>query len=89
MTRVASTIAIIVTTALPALADDWGMGAANRKIPQTNIFTTVSTPGDEVVTIALFVLAITGVIFVIVGGLLTRLASRKESSRSSGWWTAR
>src|SRR5512135_1767617 len=70
MTRGASTIPIIISMALPALADDWGMGAANRKIPQTNIFTTVSTPGDEVVTIALFVLAITGVIFVIVGGLL-------------------
>jgi len=70
MTRVAATIAIFTSTTLPALANDWGMGAANRKIPQTSIFTTVSTPGDEVVTLALFVLAITGVIFVIVGGLL-------------------
>ena len=69
MKRVAWVVAYFATT-LPVRADDWGMGAANRKIPQTNIFATVSTPGDEVRTLALFVLAITGVIFVIVGGLL-------------------
>src|SRR5262249_38271190 len=59
-----------LTTALPALADDWGMGEANRKIAQTNVFATVSTPGDEIRILALFVLGITGVIFLIVGGLL-------------------
>ncbi len=51
-------------------ANDWGMGDANARIPQANIFTPVSTPADEVHTLALFVLAVTGVIFLIVGGLL-------------------
>ena len=69
MKRVAWVVAYFAT-ALPARADDWGMGDANRKIPQTNIFTTVSTPGDEVNTLAFFVLAVTGIIFVIVAGLL-------------------
>ncbi len=68
--RWVASLAAALATAVPALADDWGMGAANRKIAQTNVFATVSTPGDEVRTLALFVLAITGVIFVIVGGLL-------------------
>jgi cytochrome c oxidase subunit 2 len=71
-TRIRCALSVIATlaTVLPALADDWGMGDANRKISQTNIFTTVSTPGDEINTLAIFVLAITGVIFLIVAGLL-------------------
>jgi cytochrome c oxidase subunit 2 len=69
MGSVASLIPTLVAT-LPARADDWGMGEANSKIPQTNVFTTVSTPGDDVYTLAVFVLAITGMIFMIVGALL-------------------
>jgi cytochrome c oxidase subunit 2 len=69
MTYVLSALASLAVS-LPVLADDWGMGDANRQIPQTNIFTTVSTPADEVYSLALFVLVVTGVIFVIVGGLL-------------------
>jgi len=68
--RRVGTVIVALATALPALADDWGMGDANRKIAQTNVFTTVATPGDEVYTLAMFVLAITGVIFVTVGALL-------------------
>jgi len=37
----------------------------------TNIFAPVSTPAKEIHSLALFVLAITGGIFVVVGGLLT------------------
>jgi cytochrome c oxidase subunit 2 len=70
ITRAVLTTVLVLASALPALADDWGMGAANRKIPQTNIFTTVSTPANEISTLAIFVLAITGAIFLIVGGLL-------------------
>ncbi len=80
MRRVVSILATLTGMALPALADDWGMGAANRKIPQTSIFTTVSTPGDEVYTIAMFVLGITGVIFIIVGGLLAYSIVRFRSA---------
>ena len=79
MQRVGSTIAALIGMVPPALADDWGMGAANRKIPQTSIFTTVSTPGDEVYTLAMFVLGITGVIFIIVGGLLAYSVVRFRS----------
>ena len=78
-TRVGAALAALLAALAPALADDWGMGAANRKIPQTSIFTTVTTPGDEVKTLALFVLAITAVIFVIVGGLLAYSVVRFRS----------
>ena len=82
MKRVAWVVAYFATT-LPVRADDWGMGEANRKIPQTNIFTTVSTPGDEVNTVALFVLAVTGVIFVVVGGLLAYSVVRFRAVRAT------
>jgi cytochrome c oxidase subunit 2 len=65
---------IAVVTALGAVglarAEDWGMGAANAKLAQPSIFDPVSTPADEVHGLALFVLAVTGTIFLVVGGLL-------------------
>jgi len=53
-----------------ALANDWGMGDSNSKIPPSSVFSPVSTPAHEIDVVAFFVVAITGVIFLIVGGLL-------------------
>lgn len=64
------TIAVVGCAPVVALADDWGMGASNAKIPPSSVFSPVSTPAHEVNTVALFVIAITAVIFLIVGGLL-------------------
>jgi len=60
----------MLATAVPALAEDWGMGKANSKIPPASIFHPVSTPASDVNTLAIFVLAVTGAIFLIVSGLL-------------------
>jgi cytochrome c oxidase subunit II len=64
------TMAALGACALPAFANDWGMGAANSGIPPSSVFAPVSTPAAEVKSIAIFVLAVTGAIFLIVGGLL-------------------
>ena len=56
---------------LPAFANDWGMGAANSRIPPSSVFAPVSTPAAEVNSIAIFALSVTGAIFVVVAGLLT------------------
>jgi len=53
-----------------ALANDWGMGAANDKIPPNNIFTPVADPANQISSLAFFVLGVTGAIFLVVGGLL-------------------
>jgi len=60
-----------------ALADDprmaeihAKMAEVNAKIPTSHIFTSESTPAAEITTVSLFVIAITAVIFLIVGGLL-------------------
>lgn len=79
MTPLVTTIAALFAAASLSFADDWGMGAANRKITQTSIFTTVTTPGDEVKTLAFFVLGITAVILVVVGGLLAYSVVRFRS----------
>ena len=65
------TIVIIGTTSVAAFADDWGMGASNAKIPPSSVFQAVSTPAQQINTVAFFVLSITAVIFLIVAGLLT------------------
>jgi cytochrome c oxidase subunit II len=65
------TIAIVGCAPLAALADDWGMGDSNSKIPPSSIFDPVSTPAHEIRTLAFFTLSITGAIFLIVAGLLT------------------
>ena len=54
----------------PAFANDWGMGAANRKIPLNSVFNPVSTPATQINSLAMFVLAVTGAIFLVVAGLL-------------------
>jgi cytochrome c oxidase subunit 2 len=67
------TIATTVAGCIPAVAwaNDWGMGASNSKIPPSGIFDAVSTPAHEINTVAFFVIWISAVIFLIVGGLLT------------------
>jgi cytochrome c oxidase subunit II len=47
------------------------MGAANREITKGAVFSPASTPASEIATVAWFVLAISAVIFVAVGGLIT------------------
>ncbi len=62
--------AIAVLLAGPAWAEDWGMGAANRQVARGAVLSPVSTPASAIATLAWFTLAITGAIFLIVGGLL-------------------
>jgi cytochrome c oxidase subunit II len=64
-------VAVFGGIAIPAWADDWGMGDSNAKIPPSSIFNPVSTPAHEINTVAFFVISITAVIFLIVAGLLT------------------
>jgi cytochrome c oxidase subunit II len=63
-------VAVLILVAAPALAEDWGMGAANRQIARGAVFSPVSTPASAIATLAWFTLAITGAIFLTVGGLL-------------------
>lgn len=70
MKRLTLTIAAVAGFATDVLANDWGMGESNAKLAPSSIFDPVSTPASQIDTVAYFVLAITGVIFVIVGGLL-------------------
>jgi cytochrome c oxidase subunit II len=69
------TIAAIIAGAgcapVAALANDWGMGDSNSKIPPSSIFQPVSTPAHDIDVVAFFVVMICGAIFLIVGGLLT------------------
>ena len=69
-----STIAIAIAGAgcvpVAALANDWGMGDSNSKIPPSSVFDAVSTPAHEINTVAFFVISITAVIFLIVAGVL-------------------
>src|ERR1700722_11305569 len=62
--------AVILVGVATASAEDWGMGAANRAIAPGGVFSPVSTPANAISTLAWFVLAITGAIFALVGGLL-------------------
>ncbi len=61
---------VLVLMAAPAWAEDWGMGAANRQIARGAVFSPVSTPASAIATLAWFTLAISGAIFLTVGGLL-------------------
>jgi cytochrome c oxidase subunit 2 len=53
-----------------AFSNDWGMGAANAKIPPSSTFVPVSTPASEISSLAFFVITVTGAIFIVVAGLL-------------------
>jgi cytochrome c oxidase subunit 2 len=63
---------LIVLSPTPALAlaNDWGMGSSNARIPPSHIFDPVSTPAHEISTVAYFVITVCSVIFLIVGSLL-------------------
>src|SRR5438552_3833923 len=67
--------------AAQAVANDWGMGDANSKIAPPSMFRPVSTPAHEISTLAIFVLAVTTAIFVIVSRLLTYSVIRFRSRR--------
>jgi cytochrome c oxidase subunit 2 len=79
-------VAVFGGIAIPAWADDWGMGDSNAKIPPSSIFNPVSTPAREIDTVAFFVIGITVVIFLIVAGLLAysvvRFRSRPDDDSS-------
>jgi cytochrome c oxidase subunit 2 len=62
--------ASLAAFATEALAEDWGMGAANQEIARGAVFSPVSTPASSIATLAWFVIAITAGIFLIVGSLL-------------------
>ncbi len=72
LARLSRAVGAIITVliAIPAYAEDWGMGAANRQIARGAVFSPVSTPASEISTVAWFVLAISAAIFVAVAGLL-------------------
>jgi len=71
----------LLAHAVQAVANDWGMGDANSKIAPPSMFRPVSTPAHEISTLAIFVLAVTTAIFVIVSGLLTYSVIRFRSRR--------
>jgi cytochrome c oxidase subunit 2 len=62
--------AVLIFCPGPAIGEDWGMGAANRQIARGAVFSPVSTPASSIATLSWFVLAVSGVIFLIVFGLL-------------------
>ena len=74
------TIAVIGCAPAAALADDWGMGASNSKIPPS-VFGPVSTPAHEIDTVAIFVISITAAIILIVAGLLAYSIVRFRTPR--------
>jgi cytochrome c oxidase subunit 2 len=75
-------LAHLLAGTVRAFANDWGMGEANSKIEPANIFRPLSTPAHEISTLAIFVLAVTTAIFVIVSGLLTYSVVRFRARRN-------
>jgi cytochrome c oxidase subunit 2 len=69
LSRASAGILTVLFT-IPAYAEDWGMGAANRQVARGAVFSPVSTPASEISTVAWFVLAITAAIFLTVATLL-------------------
>ncbi len=65
---IASMAARVLQFALVSFA---GTAAAQSEAGQANIFAPASTPADLIFGLSKFVLAITGVIFAVVFGLLT------------------
>lgn len=75
-------LGVLLAHAIPAVANDWGMGEANSRIDPASIFRPLSTPAHEISTIAIFTVSITTVIFVIVSGLLTYSVVRFRARRT-------
>jgi hypothetical protein len=63
------TVALIFVV-VPAGGEDWWVGAANRQIAPSAVFSPVSTLAGSIATLAWFILAVTGAIFLIVASLL-------------------
>jgi cytochrome c oxidase subunit 2 len=63
-------IIAIAAASVPVFAADWGMGAANSKLPPPEVFAPVSTPAYAIDTLAWFAIGICAAIALIVGGLL-------------------
>jgi len=61
----------LLVPAVTIHAGDWGMGQANGGLPHPSMFRPISTPAQEISTLAVFVLGVTTAIFVIVSALLT------------------
>ena len=61
----------LLVPAVTVYADDWGMGQANARLPHPSMFWPVSTPAQDIITLAVFVVMVTTAIFVVVSALLT------------------
>ncbi|HTY56942.1 MAG TPA: cytochrome c oxidase subunit II [Candidatus Binataceae bacterium] len=85
MNRWLSLLLVLTATPALALAEDWGMGQSNAKIPPSYIFDHVSTPAREITTLAYFSITICAVIFLVVGGLIVycvvKFPSRGDDNR--------
>ena len=78
---------LVLTLLVPAVtvyADDWGMGQANARLPHPSMFRPVSTPAQDISTLAVFVLMVTTAIFVIVSALLTYSVIRFRARPGDG-----
>ena len=78
---------LVLTLLVPAVtvyADDWGMGRANARLPHPSMFRPVSTPAQDISTLAVFVLMVTTAIFVIVSALLTYSVIRFRARPGDG-----
>ena len=49
----------LLVPAVTVYADDWGMGQAKSRLPHPSMFRPVSTPAQDISTIAVFVLMVT------------------------------
>jgi len=81
------TMFLVLTLLVPAVtvyADDWGMGQANARLPHPSMFRPVSTPAQDISTLAVFVLMVTTAIFVIVSALLTYSVIRFRARPGDG-----
>lgn len=63
-------IVALVLGAAPAIAADWGMGAANSSLAHPEVFAPVSAPAHDIETLAWFAISVCAGIALIVGGLL-------------------
>jgi heme/copper-type cytochrome/quinol oxidase subunit 2 len=81
------TMFLVLTLLVPAVtvhAGDWGMGQANARLPHPSMLRPVSTPAQDISTLAVFVLMVTTAIFVIVSALLTYSVIRFRARPGDG-----
>src|SRR6185295_63085 len=80
------TMFLVLALLVPAVtvyADDWG-GQANARLPHPSMFRPVSTPAQDISTLAVFVVMITTAIFVVVSALLTYSVIRFRARPGDG-----